>query len=1012
MGRRLSSISVVLLALIALAIFPAAASAQNAEIAGVVRDSSGAVLPGVTIEASSPALIERTRVVYTDSQGQYRVIALNPGAYKVTFTLPGFGTVSREGVVLTAAFTATVDAAMVVGGIAETVTVSGVSPLVDVQATTQRRALTGELMNVLPTGRSFQNLAVLVPGVQVSLAQQDVGGADGARYQTMKVHGSRDDQMPLLINGMPFNNMNNTGGGYNHTLAINTGTVQEMTVTTSGSTAEIRTSGAVANTLAKEGANQFTYAFYGDFTNSSLQSNNLSQDLIGQGLEQVNHVKQVSEWNPTLGGPIVKNRLWFYGGFRALVSQKYLAGTFLNKTPLSPQYCRTPGGCTYLGVQVPDSRDLSQQAFSGDSYHRSYTANLTWQISPKNKANIFYHLGRRHLDNDASLSISPEAGSYLYSAPDYIVQGQWTNPVTSRLLFEGGFTFFNETWSTLQRDGFPITMGYGPDATVPKFEASVGTSYGANLTNVRAFSHQYNWRFAANYVTGSHAFKLGMQNMWGTRNFTYNTNRAQQWIFFNGAPVSITQFARPLEDLEKLNAALGVYIQDRWTINKLTLNLGLRFDYHNAYVPAQDIPALPFVAAKQYDALTNAPSWKDLSPRLGFAWDMSGKGTSVLRFNYGHYLAGESTATATANNPVNTRINSASRRWTDSNGNFNPDCDLTNAVANGECGGLSAPLGQTRIVTSWDPAVLQGWGVRPSDDEIIVGLQQALMDRLSLDVQWTRHWFGNFFATQNRATPPQGFDSYCITPPVDPRLPNGGGKPVCGFMDINPAFFGRTPDNLVTSTHTFGDVQDVYTGLDVSLTARFARGGVASGGVSAGRERTNFCSVIGQAEQGSNTNSSAGRVGETNISSYPSPLYCEVQPPFQPDWKALISYPLPWWGLHASATWQNRAGPQALASYVVASSGTTLNRPLSLNTATVNLIAPGTQYGDRVNQVDVRFGKLVKVRGGRIQPTVGIYNLLNSNATLTWDTRYGSSWLRPLAILQGRLVKFGVQLDF
>jgi len=203
----------IFLSIVAALIAPSIALAQNAEIAGVVRDSSGAVLPGVTVEASSPALIEKARVVFSDGQGQYRVIALVPGTYKVTFTLPGFKTVVREGIVLTAAFTASVDAAMAVGELAETVTVSGQTPLVDIQATTQRRALTSELLNELPTGRSFQNIAILVPGVQMPLVYSDVGGSDGARWQTMTVHGSRDDQMPLLMNGMPFNNMNNSGGG-------------------------------------------------------------------------------------------------------------------------------------------------------------------------------------------------------------------------------------------------------------------------------------------------------------------------------------------------------------------------------------------------------------------------------------------------------------------------------------------------------------------------------------------------------------------------------------------------------------------------------------------------------------------------------------------------------------------------------------------------------------------------------------------------------------------------------
>src|SRR5262245_48445523 len=291
-------------ALTVLLAFPLAALAQNAEIAGVVRDSSGAVLPGVTVEASSPALIEKTRVVYTDGQGAYRVIALRPGTYRVTFTLPGFSTVAREGIVLTAQFTATVDASLQVGAVEETVTVSGQTPLVDTQATTQRRALTSELVNELPTGRSFQNLAILVPGVQMPLLYQDVGGADGARWQTLKVHGSRDDQMPRLMNGLPFNNMNNSCAGYNHTLAVNTGTVQEMTITTSGSTSEVRTSGVVSNTVAKEGTNRFNYYLYGDGTGSGLQSDNLTQDLKNRGLDSATHVKTIWELNATMGGPI------------------------------------------------------------------------------------------------------------------------------------------------------------------------------------------------------------------------------------------------------------------------------------------------------------------------------------------------------------------------------------------------------------------------------------------------------------------------------------------------------------------------------------------------------------------------------------------------------------------------------------------------------------------------------------------------------------------------------------
>ena len=385
---------------------PSAVLAQDAEIAGVVTDNTGGILPGVTVEASSPALIEQSRVVFTDSQGAYRIIALNPGEYTVTFTLPGFTTVIREGITLTATFSANVDVQMSVGGVEETITVTGESPLIDVQTVTQTEALTTEVLAELPTGRSFQNLGILVPGVQVPLSQQDVGGADGANWQTMEVHGSRGDQMPLVLNGMPFNNMNNTGGGYNHTQAINIGTVAEMTVTTSGTDAEFRSSGVVANSISKEGGNQFTFDMYADYTNGDMQSNNLSQALIDQGLRSVNSVKQVSEFNPSFGGPIVDDRLWFYLGYRNLVSTQWQTESFERIDPLDPQFCRTEGGCLYDGRLVPDQRDFSKPAFAGDNYFHTATLNLTSQLTPRNKMNAFYQFGKRHKVSDSGLWLS------------------------------------------------------------------------------------------------------------------------------------------------------------------------------------------------------------------------------------------------------------------------------------------------------------------------------------------------------------------------------------------------------------------------------------------------------------------------------------------------------------------------------------------------------------------------------------------------------------------------------
>lgn len=1001
-----------LLAVAAIVLGQGVASAQV--IAGVVRDASGGVMPGVTVEATSPALIEKTRTVVTDGEGQYKIVGLPPGNYTVTFTLAGFNTVKREGVEMTGDFTAAINADLRVGAIEETITVSGQSPLVDTQSVTQKRSLTSELIDALPTGRTWQNLSVLVPGVSVPLSSTDVGGSNNERYQTMTVHGSRSDQMPLIMNGMPYNNMNNTGGGYNTTLVINMGTVQEMTITTSGLSAEGRTSGVMSNTIPKEGGNAFRGYFFGNYTNSKFQADNLSQELQDRGLLAVGNAYRFWDFNPTIGGPLVHDRLWFYGGYRYSGTRSYVAGGFSNKLPTGNQYCAIAAGCTFLGVLVPDNRDLNDQAIAGDTFNRGETLNLTLQATPRNKFTVFGHFNQRLVDcNGCSSLVSPEASTYFTHRPEYLLQSTWSNPYTNKLLFEGGFTFYNERWIFGAQPG--NINGYGPNAVISKSESSNGVRYGAGTTFTTAGNHQYNMKLAMNYVTGSHAFKVGVQDLWGTRHYLYDTNQAQTWTFSNGRPSSITQYARPLEDVEKLKAELGIYAQDRWTLKTFTFNLGLRFDWHNAYVPAQDRPAILFVTVpRHYDEITDVPNWKDLTPRAGVAWDIFGNGRTVVRGNYGNYLAAESTATATANNPLNTSINNASRTWNDSNGNLFPDCDLRVAGVSGECLALDQPLGALNITTRFDPAMLAGWGVRPNDHEIDIGVAHSLTRTIALDAQYTDHWFGNFFATQNRTNPATNYDPLCVNVPLNDRLPNGGGGQICQVYDLNPTRFSSLNDNLVTQASNFGDMSDRFRGVDVNGQARLARGGQLSAGISFGHEVIDVCDVIGKASPGSST-SSAGDI--TGGQGYPSTRWCHTTTPFfQPTFKASGAYPLPWYGISVSATFQSRPGPAISASWSAPNSFTTLGRAFNVgSTKTVQLIEPGTMYGERVNQVDVRFGKSFKVDRARIRASMDVYNFMNSNAVLTQNTTFSatnSTWLRPTSIMPGRLIKLGATVDF
>jgi hypothetical protein len=1026
--RRIARLGV--LALACVAIGQSAAFAQA--IAGVVRDASGGVMPGVTVEASSPALIEKSRTVVTDGDGQYKIINLVPGTYSVTFTLSGFNTVKRDGIELTGDFTAPVNAELKVGAIEETITVSGASPLIDTQSVTQKKSLTSDMISALPTGRSFQNLSVLVPGVSIALGSQDVGGTGGERYQTLSVHGSRSDQMPLVMNGMPYNNMNNTGGGYNTTLVINTGTVQEMTVTTSGLSAEARSSGVLSNTIPKEGGNSFRGSFLGNFANDSFQANNLTDELKAKGLTRVNSVNKLWDANPTVGGPLMQDRVWFYGGFRSSGARNFIAGMYQNLRPTAGQYCPNPNGCTFGGVAVPYSQDVSKPAIGGDTWTRGETVNLTIQADQKNKFTAFAHVNQRLVDcNACSATTSPEAGIYFTHRPEYLLQSTWTNPVTNKLLLEAGFTFYNERWIFAQE---PTNInGYGPDAAVSKFDAGTGYTYGsaANGNPIsKAGNHQYNMRAAVNYVTGSHALKFGMADMWGTRNYSYDINQAQSWTLVNGVPSTITEYSRPMIDLEHLKAALGLFAQDRWTIDRLTMNLGIRFDYQNAYVPAQDVAATLFVpTARHYDAIYNVPNWKDISPRLGATYDLFGDGTTVVRGNYGKYLASESTNMATLNNRINTSVNQANRSWNDANHNFVPDCNLQNPAAQDltasggdSCGALDSNLGSLAIAAAYDPKLTSGFGVRPNDQEIAFGLQRQIVPNVSADFQFTHHWFGNFVASQDTIRVPSAYDPFCVTPPTATMngfsLPNGTAQ-ICGFYNRNPNPAYTATFVNVTQAKNLGDVSDVYTGYDVNLNARLPRGGTASGGVSLGHEVTDICDVIGQgtvtyAAVAGVLTSSAGTLAST--AAYPSKLYCHVEPPFQPDIKGLVSYPLPWWGVRASATLQNRPGPQILANYSISAANvatqTTLGRAVTGGSQTTQLIAPGTLYGDRFTQIDMRLGKTFKAGRSRIQGTFDLFNLLNSSAILSQNNTFGSAWRTPTLILQGRLMKLGVQVDF
>ena len=309
----------------------------SGSIAGVVRDSSGGVMPGVTVEAASPALIEKTRDAVTDSEGRYSIASLRPGIYSISFALEGFTTIRREGIELSANFTATVNVDMRVGSLEETLTVTGVSPIVDVTNVVQKNTVSRQVLDAAPIGKTFVNMASLTPAVIMSGQALNDMGNGGDRSGSMMVHGSRTTESQIDQDGMPIHNGLARGGGqfgfYN-----NDGSTQEMMIEIGGMNAEHEIGGTRANIIPKEGGNTFRGSIYGNYTGRTFQSNNLDQELIGRGLRSVNTNNKVWDINPNGGGRILRDRLWIYGAFRDWGIDNNIAGLYFNSTPKSLFY--------------------------------------------------------------------------------------------------------------------------------------------------------------------------------------------------------------------------------------------------------------------------------------------------------------------------------------------------------------------------------------------------------------------------------------------------------------------------------------------------------------------------------------------------------------------------------------------------------------------------------------------------------------------------------------------------
>src|SRR6187200_1327181 len=537
-GLRMRGFKLGLLAIALVASVPMAAFAQ-ATLSGLVRDTSGAVLPGATVEASSPVLIEKVRTATTDETGRYTIPDLRPGEYTVTFTLTGFRTIVRSGVALSGTAVVTINADLTVGGVQETITVSGETPVVDLQSTTRQAVMDQEIVSAIPSSRTPFTVGVLIPGVRKgAFTGQDVGGSVVQEVASLEANGGRTSDQRMMVNGVALSSM--IAGGWGGGAVPNATGTAEFAIDVSGVDAQAATGGVRINFIPRDGGNRFSGTIAANYATGSWASDNFTgSDVQARGLAVPGTIKANGDFNPGVGGPIKRDKLWFFLSGRSLFADNYVASTFFNQNANKLD--------RYDYVPSSNQAILHQE-------QTIYQARLTWQATPKHKFGMTFDqenfcacttgIG----PGPGGAVTTPEAGNDRRFPLQRFVTMDWSTPVSNRLLIEASGIHRVERWGGMEPqvgklgniDHLTPGMISVTDSNNPTTRGSL--MYRAATTYNNSWNWNLHYRAAVSYITGSNTFKVGFNNAYGHHeNTTYNSPAAPYgYNFTSMVPTAIT----------------------------------------------------------------------------------------------------------------------------------------------------------------------------------------------------------------------------------------------------------------------------------------------------------------------------------------------------------------------------------------------------------------------------------------------------------------------------------------
>ena len=791
------------LSLPGIVLVPAAAQVTTGSISGVVSDTSGGVMPGVTVSVSGERLIGGTKTATTDSSGRYRFDRLPPGSYDVKFELAGFRASERKAVAVSATFTATVNTKLEVGQMSETVEIVGEAAAVDVKNNVQQTVMSQDLLEGVPTGRDPWSVAKIIPGVQVGT--YDVGGTQGMQQSAITSHGSSDSDKIFAIDGM---NVNWPGGGGGSTMVYyDQGMFEEVNYQTSAIPAEVAVGGVFMNMVTKEGGNKFRgdAKFY--WADDSTQAENHKTPKLEKfQFAGGNPVTAQYDFNLNIGGPIVRDKLWFFGAYRNWKVDKQTLGA------------RNPDGTFAID----------------DNKITNYSAKFTWAVAKNHKiaGSGNYNWKERFHRRDTPPNFVEDKASYLQEQPGASVAGKYTGVLSPTAVFESGLSYM---WGT-----FPLR--YQPDVkpTDIRIEDSVrSTATGAAQRNYENPNSRFQFdnSIALNRSIGSgiHALKFGVQY---ARQFFQEDNRVNgdmHILFSDGVPNAVRIYNTPTSAVSRISQ-LGFFAQDGWTRGRLTINLGGRFDIAKGYVPEQSVPAGTFIGARSLNR-QDVFDQKLGVWRAGFVYDVSGNGKTAIKGNFSRYGNNVGINRVTLVHPFT--LSNGTRSWTDRNNDRIPQ--------ESELGAFSGFAG---VANRYADANGPNW---PYSDEITLGIERQLLKDVRIGLMGYRRTNRDVVGFRNAKVPGTAYTPVTISVPSGPTGPGGTAT----VYNLSPAYFGSAFNDLVYDNQPLLDTD--YTGVEFTLAKRFSRRWHAIAGATFGKNEGGV--DFGDLNDPNNTTNQQGIVG-------------------------------------------------------------------------------------------------------------------------------------------------------